>query len=215
MENQELITQSEQLAQEAVPADGQVSNDNGSNSTYMDSVINNICAEAANLVKDSDRKALRDNLKGILNTIMVMNCADEYAIGIRVKGDLYRFTDYQGLSTINDLVIAAKVVVEAVPTAIDLLKREAYKVSGDALTPSEFALATRVVCRLMRINPVLSSISRPSEAVLADVTKYVVNSRKVRSASNSKLYFLKSSFDNEAVIPVPQWTKNFVSRLFS
>lgn len=181
--------------------------------TAMDILVAKLAKEISKLAKSTDAAGVVGDVSGVLNTIMRVNEADEYAVGIRVGNDLYRFDEYRCPQTFSDLVIAGRVVVESVPSAKNFLDKKAYAVTGNVLTPEDCALKSKQIARALRLNLNLVQLSRPSEAILADVAKYAVAGGKVRSAANTKLYYFNTRFDEEQNVAIDQWIKAFVNRM--
>lgn len=185
-----------------------------SNQTLMDKIIMQIVAIVASFVRSSDRSELKRDLTAILSTISRINALGEYEIGLRVRGELYRFNEYKVTSALAKLVVPAKVVVKDVTTAYDFKKKDMFDVSTDPLTPAELQIALRRVCSKLRCNANTEAISRPPVGLLSEEIQYAVVGRKVSNSSNDHIVFLTQRFDDEAYVPLKEWINSIANKLF-
>lgn len=179
--------------------------------TIIAEVIDQVSRAVGSMVRSGDHKAVVAAMRGLLSTLFVMCSLGEYDLGPRVNGELYRYDDYQFPTSLSKLLVAKTVVVRVNPTAKDFLKREIYSQginSREVLTPSECLVAWKKVCVGLRISAPLERLSRSPEALLADVTQYAVNGRKVPNKDIPTIYFLSQKFDDEAVVPLNEWTRS-------
>lgn len=187
-----------------------------SKTTLADSIIATIAKSVSELAeKKAARSEVEQKMTAILGTIFTMNSVDEYAIGLRVDGTLYRFSDYSVPVGFNDLLVGKRVVLNEVPTAKDFLKRDMYKVTSPVLDPGQFEAYLRVVMKSLRVNDKMQPLSKSSSVSLAEASKYACDSRKVEDRENTKLYFLSAKFDDEKQVDVDDWAKVMALKLFS
>lgn len=211
MSNEEnSVVTTEKVTEESVAA---ANNNKGYNT--IDFVIATTAKAVKDLVRTSDAKDAELKVQDILATIFMLNSLDEYAIGARIKGDLYRYSDYECPAGLRGLIVPAKVVVVDNSTARNFLDSRSFKSeSFDFLTPAEFKLAVKKVCSYLRINPEFQAISRPSVGLLSEATKYAVNGRKVGDAKQTCINFLTIKCDDEAKVNISEWCQTIVTTLF-
>jgi hypothetical protein len=184
--------------------------------TIIDVIINAIAKAITNLVKTSDAKDAEKKVKTILCTVFALNVLDEYATGVRIGGELYRYSDYELPAGLAKLIVPMKVVVIDNLTAKDFLTHNAYiSQLYKPLTPAELKMAIKKVCGYLRTNPEFQPLSRPSVGLLSEAAKYAVNGRKVVDAKQSCVYFLNIKCDDEARVNITEWCQNVVLTLFA
>jgi hypothetical protein len=188
--------------------------ENSASTKSMSKVINIIADAVGDLVRANDRKEAVSKTQDILSTLMQINSLGEYELGLRVGGELYRFSEYQVPTKLAALVVAAKVVVSDVNTAVDFLDRKKYAVDGVILNPSQFYASCKKLCVLLRVNPEFQALSRPSVELLSEATKYAVNGGKVCDLKQNRIYFLKQRFDSEQVVKIDEWAVMRAMELF-
>lgn len=211
MSNEEnSVMTTESVIEESVAT---ANNNKGYNT--IDYVIATIAKAIKDLVRTSDAKDAEQKVQDIVATIFTLNSLDEYAIGVRVKGDLYRYSDYECPAGLRGLIVPAKVVVVDNSTARNFIDSKSFKTERfNCMTPAEFKLAVKKVCSYLRINPELQAISRPSVGLLSEATKYAVNGRKVGDAKQASINFLTIRCDDEAKVNISEWCQTIVVSLF-
>lgn len=177
-------------------------------------ITNKMSSEVAKLVRTSDSKQTKDMVSDMLRTVFNINSLDEYAVGVRVNGELYRFDEYQIPTGMMRLITASKVVVRDNASAYDFLDRKKYYQQGKMLTPGEMITTSRVIFSRLRIQPNLSTLSRPSLELLQDAAAYAVVGTRTADAKYDKLYFLTLTVDAEQNIPINEWIKRVSLKLF-
>lgn len=192
--------------------------DSGASSKQTTNVItaitNKMSSEVAKLVRTSDAKQTKEMVSDMLRTVFNVNSLDEYAVGVRVNGELYRFDEYQIPTGMLRLVTASKVVVRDTASANDFLERKKFYQPGKMLTPGEMITTSRVIFSRLRIQPNLTTLSRPSLELLQDAAAYAVVGTRTADAKYEKLYFLTLTVDSEQNIPINEWTKRVSLKLF-
>lgn len=180
----------------------------------IDTVINYIANAISHMVRTSDEKVVRDDVVKIMATVMFINSVDEYDIGVRVSGEMYRFNDYKLPAAMANLIVGAKVTLSDAVTAKDFLDRNQFRPSMKPLTPSEMALACNRVASRLRKNPNYEVVSRSSMTLLTDAVKYAVTGRKIVDAAQNHIIFLTYKFDDEAQVDVKTWAEAISLKLF-
>lgn len=181
----------------------------------LDQVVDYIAKAVASLVSSKTQNDAKACVRDVLNTIFTMCSVEEYDLGLRVDGELFRYSDYEAPARIADLLVAKKVVVRDVATAKDFLDRKKYIVSGKALSPADFKLKCKKVCGMLRVNPTFQTISRPEIALMSEAAQYASNGGKVADRTQKQLYFLTLKSDDEASIALGEWAKSIAVELFS
>lgn len=182
----------------------------GNDRAIIAEVIDQVSKAVGSMVRSGDHKAVVASMRGLLSTLFVMCSLEAYDLGPRVNGELYRYDDYQFPACLSSLLVAERVVVRVNPTAKDFLNRAIYAQGvnpAEVLTPSQCLVAWKKVCVGLRISAQLERLSRSREALLADVTQYAVNGRKVPNKDIPTIYFLSQRFDDEATVPLNEWTR--------
>lgn len=186
------------------------------NVIIIDQVITSVGAASMNLVKTADAKDAAKRVKSILTTVFALNALDEYATGLKIGGELYRYNDYEVTAGMAKLLVPSKVVVIDNLSAKDFLNHQMYESHQfKPLTPAEMKLNIKKVCTYLRTNPEFHVVSRPSVGLLSDAAKYAVVSRKVVDAKQPCVYFLNLKCDEEARVNISEWCQNIVLSLFS
>jgi len=193
-----------------------VSNSKNSTKTILSGVIDKVAVSVSSLIRSGRADEVKKDVVNVLNTIAAMNAVEEHDVGIRVGGVLFRFGEYQAPASLADLVVASKVVLSDVISAVNFYDREKFKITAvTVLSPAEFAKAIRKICAALRTNPTFVQINKPSIALLADSNKYSVTSRKVEDSHQKYITFLKGQYDGEKLIPIDEWAIELSLRLFS
>jgi hypothetical protein len=212
MNEDTIITNADVEASEATGAEKK---NNSEAETRMDSIVKAMAeAVASTVINQRSGKSTCEDVKAVLNTVCVMNQADEFDVGIRVKGQLYRFDEYLAPAGIAAMVRPAKVCVTDVPTSVDFKDRKAYAVSGRVLDPAEFRLACKNIAKNIRSNPNSQPISRSPIGLLADETRYVVVNKRVRERDQDAISFITMRVDDEADVSIFEWAKVRAITLF-
>lgn len=193
-------------------------NQNGGNknATIIVFVINTIARCVASLVKSGDGRRIEITMRKILTTLFAMCALGEYDLGLRVKGELYRYDEYQVNPMLAKLLVSRKVVARDVLTATDFLNRKAYADGIDVrnyLEPAEFQLAWKEVCQALRISAGAQGLSRSPFELLTNATGNAVNGKKVPGRDIPTLYFLTQNFDKEATVTLEEWCRSFAYRI--
>lgn len=181
-------------------------------------IVSTVVETMAAAARTADQGEVRAAMRKVLTTLFALSALDEYALGLRIDQDLWRYNDYIVPASLASLLAPRKVVVRDVASAFDLLARDKFMTGlnrNDVLRPSDFGVEWRKVCSKLRINVQGAELSRPSVELLADATKYAINGRKVPDRNAAKVVFLKQSFDDEACIDIVEWAKNFALKLMS
>lgn len=190
---------------------------NGGNKTgIIVELIKLISFYVSQMSRTGDAKNVAASMGKILTTVFAMCALDEHEIGLRVRGELYRYDEYNAPAVLAGLLIAKKVVARDVITATNFLNRDKYGEglrANDLLTPSEFAIAWKTVCVRLRINPDVQPLSRPTVALIADASQYAVNGKKFPDSVQKGIYFLTQRFDQEALSSMDAWAGNFAIRI--
>lgn len=184
--------------------------------SLVSSIIDTISSSVGDMAKVADAKAVSVSMRRILTTLFLMASLDEYAIGPKVKGEQYRYGDYSVPKLFASLMPAKRVIVRDTITAINYLDSESYSRSltvGDVLSPSDFSLEWRKLCMKLRINPDVTTLSRPSIELLSEATKYAVNGRKVPDVKADRFVFLKQQFDYDACMSIIDWCHEFAMKV--
>jgi len=181
----------------------------------IDEIVYWTAQEITGYARNADRETVRRLTTDVLSTVFNMCSLDEYAIGPKVDGEVYRYSDYEGQSTLGQLLIAKKIVASDVISAIDFLDHKAFETSHQSLPPSTFKSACKQLATKLRVNPNMVPFSRPSVELLGDATKYAVNGRKVVDRNADHILFLIRNFDDEARDLLTEWCKSLALRLAS
>jgi hypothetical protein len=213
-ENKEVVIQETQNS-DAVSSANSDNARFSNKKTPLDEVIDTMAATVGDLTRTSARDQVVTAVKSVLVTIAAMNSADEFEVGIRVSGVLYRFSEYEATSEVGNLVVAPRVVLSDTMSAINFFNKDGFQVTGRVLTPSEFAVAIRKICSNLRTNPNFTSISRPAVEILAESNRFAVNSNQVEDRNQSHITFLKTKFDGEKTVKVKEWARCKATKLFS
>lgn len=216
MENSKLSNQNEvtTLTENQNEVEAKVESES-TNKSFMDQVVDVISDTVSRLVNPNQQGKVKSLVRDVLVTVYTMCAADEYALGVRVDGELYRYNDYTAPEGIGKLLIAKRVVVRDVPSAKDYLSRGKFKVSGKVLTPADFAMAIRQILSALRLNSNCTPLSRPEEALLSEAAQYVVTGGKVADRSQKTIYFISLISDDEARVPIKEWAKSIALTLFN
>lgn len=191
-------------------------NNGGVKKSIIVDLIQLISMYVGAMVRTGDAKSVSNSMSKILTTVFAMCALDEHEIGLRVRGELYRFEEYRAPAALGSLLIARKVVLRDVITAIDFLNRSEYAKglkTSDLLTPSEFAIELKKVAVRLRKNFDDQPLSRPTVALMADASQYAVNGRKFPDSVRKGIYFLNQRFDQEAMTSIDTWASNFALTL--
>lgn len=183
--------------------------------SLMDQVIDIISDTVSRLVNPNQQGKVKSLVRDVLVTVYTMCAADEYALGVRVDGELYRYSDYTAPEGVAKLLVAKRVVVRDVPSAKDYLSRDKFKVSGKVLTPADFAMSIRQILSALRLNSNCQALSRPEEALLSEAAQYAVTGGKVADRSQKTVYFISLITDDEARVSVKEWSKTVALTLFN
>lgn len=190
--------------------------DNGnSKRSLIDQVIDVISDVVSKLVNPNQAGKVKSLVRDVLVTVFALCAADEYALGVRVDGELYRYSDYSAPVGVAKLLVAKRVVVRDVSTAKDYLARDKFKAVGKVLTPSDFAVAIKQIQAALRVNSNSSPLSRPEEALLSEAAQYAVTGGKVADRSQTCIYFVSIISDDEARVAVKEWAKTVALSLFN
>lgn len=216
MENTNLSNQNEVIAttENQNSAETKVESESTKKS-LMDQIIDVISDTVSRLVNPNQQGKVKSLVRDVLVTVYTMCAADEYALGVRVDGELYRYNDYTAPEGVAKLLIAKRVVVRDVPSAKDYLSRDKFKVSGKVLTPADFAMATRQILSALRLNSNCTPLSRPEEALLSEAAQYAVTGGKVADRSQKTIYFISLVSDDEARVSIKEWAKSVALTLFN
>lgn len=183
--------------------------------TNMDKIVEAIAyAVASTSRNERDERQVRELMTGVLNTLMSINALDEYAIGLKVDGTLYRFNEYEVTEGLSRLVNGAKIVLRDVPSARDFADRSAYIVSGGILTPSEVKSNLVKLGRILRVNLSFVAVSRQFVELLTEAVQYACVGGTVAELRQPKIVFLSQKFDSEQDVKVTEWARMFGSNLF-
>lgn len=180
-------------------------------------VVNIISDTVASLGKSADRSKISSNMKNILATGFAMCAQDEYSLGLRVNGQLYRYNEYLTTTKLAGLVVASRVVAFDANNATNFLKAKAYIVPstvGKVLDPIQYGKELKQVMICLRTNSELKAISRPSVALLSEAAKYSVVGGRVDSATQDLIYFLNTVFVDTQADKLSQWATKFGLELF-
>lgn len=179
--------------------------------TVADKIINMIVETLIGFVRDRDALTTRNSMRGLLATIMAINEADEFETALHIDGERYFFEEYLMPGCMADLVVAKKVVVRDVGSAVDFLDRARYNTTYKPLTPSDFARALKQLGCNLRVNSWLDvkKVDRASHALLVAAASLAVTDKKVESRSQSAIYFLNATFDKNADTSIDEWCKRF------
>lgn len=195
------------------PTANDAENKTSSKKTYADEIIDKIAAAVKEGARNSDKGLVESLVKKLIGTIFSMNTLDEYATGIRVEGQLYRFEEYSCIPELASLVIAKKVVASDVMSAYDLCNHQKYDTKYGVCTPGEFLHAQKVLMNKLRLNSEMSTLSRPSTELLGSAVQFAVNGKQVSDKSNKTIYFLKHKFDDEARVSIDEWCRHYATKL--
>lgn len=197
-------------------ADVPESNSKNIRKSFISVIIDKIAESVGNLTRSGNSNSVKEDVINILNTIAAMNATEEHDVGIRVGDVLYRFNEYQATAGLANLVVASRVVLSDVISAINFFDREKFVINGaKVLSPAEFAKAVHKVCASIRTNPSFVQLNKPTVALLADSNKYAVNNRKVEDSHQKYITFLKGQYDGEKLISVNEWAVELSLTLFS
>jgi hypothetical protein len=203
-------TENQNVAKEPDPS----SKSDGRKRGLIDSIIQTMADTVASLVSPNQQGKTRELVRNVLTTVYAMCAEDEYAIGIVVDGELYRYSDYCSTSGLKELLIAKRVVVTDVPSARDFLVRDKYRASGKVLTPATFAQAVKQIQKGLRSTGNIDVLSRPDLALLSEAAKSAVNGGKVAERTQHAVYFLSLVCDDEARVDVKEWARTKALTLF-
>lgn len=187
---------------------------NGSKRSLIDQVIDIIADVISRLVNPNQQGKIKSLVRDVLVTVYALCAADEYALGVRVDGELYRYGDYTAPAGVAKLLVAKRVVVRDVATAKDYLNRDKFRAVGKVLTPADFSLSVRQIQAALRINSNATPLSRPEEALLSEATQYAVNGGKVVDRTQKQIYFLSLISDDEARVDIKEWAKTVALNMF-
>lgn len=185
-------------------------------SSMIQSVINTLASGVADLVeKQQARKEVESKMVEVLGTVFGLCALDEYAVGIRVKDTLYRYSDYVGPASFNELLAPKRVVLTDSPSAKNFLKTSVYgKVATKPVDPTTFLTDLKLIMKALRVNSNLVPLSRSDKQLLAEATKNACDSGKVEDRNNKTVLFLESKFDEEKQVDVLEWAKTRAITLF-
>jgi hypothetical protein len=128
---------------------------------------------------------------------------------------LYRYDEYKCPPRLAKLLLGARVVVYDVPSAKDFLDRKAYAYSGTIGTPAEIATACKRLSTMLRANPEMQALSRPSLTLLSDAAPNAVTKKFVHNRDQEYLAFLTLAVDGEANVAIQEWISYTALNLFS
>jgi len=187
----------------------------GDGGSLYDQAIDTMCEEIGQLVHYKKADETKENVRNVLATVCAMSSQDEFAVGIRVKGEMWRFSDYTAPDGIGKLLAPKRVVVSDVSSARDFLDRGKFKAKGRVLNPSDFESAIRFVQKQLRVNSELKPLSRSDLTLLEAATKVAVRGGKVVNRTQDQILFLTTWFDDEARVNIRDWAKDKAAKLFS
>lgn len=185
-----------------------------SKKTSMDKIIDCIAKGVCANCRPSDSDSVASMVKEVIGTVMRLNELQWNQTGLVVKGELYRYEDYEAPSSLAKLLVAKRVVVAALPSAVDFLDRSRYQTNYGPLSPSDFSLKVRAISRKVRSNPTLVKLDRKSESLLAEASNLAINTGRVASRQQDTIYYLTAKFDDEARVNVLDWAIELGLRLF-
>lgn len=182
--------------------------------TAMDKVIKQIARQVAAPARHSDIATVEALTVKVLATIMAINCTDEFAVGIKVDGELYRFNEYLAPANLRQLVVPRRIVVMDSPSAVDFLDRKAYRVSTAPLTPADFSKAIRVIKAKIRATGTDSELSKLPVELLAAASNSTLLKGRVKSRTQNRLICLTVVIDQDHDVDVKTWASMFGATLF-
>lgn len=189
-------------------------NNNTTTRKTIDNVIDWTANAVSAMVRSGDAKETRILVANVLRTVFLFNSLGEYEIGVRIKGELYRFNDYQVPTGVSTLITAPKVSVNDVSTAVNFCDNKQFAASGIILTPGELIRDCKKVAMNLRTNPNFQAVSRPPFETLSNAAKYAVAGGKTEDTTCTKLYFLKVKCDEEQDLPLKEWAVRIAPKLF-
>lgn len=184
--------------------------------TPMDRIIETMSKAVATLARSSKTVTVEAACKSVLVTIAAMNNVDEYAVGLRVAGYMYRFNEYEAPAGVRELVNSSRVVLTDTMSAKNFYKRDAFKTTiGKVLSPGDFIASVRLICSNIRSNPTLSPVDKAKVELIADSNKYAVNSGRVEDRAQPRITYLTTAFDSDKDVPINDWIQTRAMTLFS
>lgn len=169
-----------------------------------------------NAFRSNDEWRVKKDLMKIFTVVCAISALKKDEDTIRVGKELYRVYEYKMPTAFSELIAPRQVIARDVMTAVDFLDRKAYVYSKDNLvTPAELTRLVRNVCSKMRVNPKSDSVSRDDSWLLSEATKYAVTGMRVADKASTKLCFLNTLFDYEALISIDEWSRTMGNHIYN
>jgi hypothetical protein len=177
-------------------------------------VVETITKSVVELARVSDVAAVTDASRRVFTTLMTMSSCDEFALGLKVDGELYRFSEFMVPNSLVDFVSPERVVARDVSSAKDLLKRSKFTAGlkeSNLVNPSDFALCWKTLSSKIRVPFQMVQVRRDPVMLLADAVKYAVVGTYVQDRNISRILFLKDTYEDEGHVSIADWAKSFAA----
>lgn len=188
--------------------------------TTMDKIAQILFESVSDGVPNGSMGQVKNDVFGIIRTLMEVNACGEYAKYLRASGQGYRFDEYQVVNLFEGLIGPASVKVIDDELANDLLDRKAYDMTiGRVFTPDEFFMAEVRVCKRLKLKVEAKPIDRSMILLTSVLSDGVMVNEKVHSSTQEKIVPLKLNglFDAQyfSVSVTKAWAIRFAGKLLA
>lgn len=167
-----------------------------------------------------DPQTFRADVLNVVRTLVALGASDEYSLGIRVGGQLFRFGEYAVMTEFTPYVAPKKVIVlgeNEEGYCSDLVNRRAYQMNGGSvLSPDNFLMAEKRINKAYR-RPLNTEAYERRMMSLTDALKLSVSDNCVHSMDQGQIIMLKQPeafVDSYYTVPTIQWLRMWVASRF-
>jgi hypothetical protein len=188
--------------------------------TMMDKVAQILADSFSDGVPNGSMGQVKNDVFGVIRTLMEVNACGEYAKYLRASGQSYRFDEYQVVNLFEGLIGPASVKVIDDELANDLLDRKAYDMTlGRVFTPDELFMAQVRICKRLKLKVEAKPIDRSMILLTSVMSDGVMVNEKVHSSTQEKIVPLKLNglFDAQyfSVSVTKAWAIRFAGKLLA
>jgi hypothetical protein len=188
--------------------------------TMMDKIAQILVETLSDGASNGSMGQVKNDVFGVIRTLMEVNACGEYAKYLRASGQSYRFDEYQVVNMFEGFIGPASVKVIDDELANDLLDRKAYDMTlGRVLSPDEMFMAEVRICKRLKLKVEAKPIDRSMILLTSAMSDGVMVNEKVHSSTQEKIVPLKLNglFDAQyfSVSVTKAWAIRFAGKLLA